>query len=647
MKTVVLVVGEGVLADHVHGDLSGQYQVNRQTDFEAGIPQTTAMVLLLQDAWNPAFHVKAEEVIGQAGIPWLRGFVSFGEGVIGPLVRPGVPGCSQCADQRYLMAGRDRKEMWGIRQQLQENGGIERDASASRTGLLQMAHLICAEARKVMKGERARSEGHVSLISLKTLNGSWHSFLPDPLCQVCSTLPDDSKERARISLQPSPKISPESYRTRSMEELKEVLAKDYLDHRTGFLNNKMIDLVPPFADVSVNLPLFIGDEGSAGRTLSYEVSEMTAILEGLERYCGMEPRGKRTVIHDSYNNLKDFALDPIRIGVHSKENYAQRDFPFQPFNPGRSIDWVWGHSFLQERPILVPELLSYYSLGCGHGFVYETSNGCALGGSLEEAIFYGIMEVVERDSFLLTWYAQLPLTRLDPYSANDKELELMIDRARAAAGYDIHLFNATMEHGIPSVWALAKNRKQKGLNIICAAGAHLDPIRAVKSAVFELAGMMLTLDDKLEENQDEVEKMLHDSSLVRKMDDHGMLYGLPQAEERLQFLLDDDRPMRTFAEEYGEKVNHPDLTEDLQEILQEFHRLQLEVIVVDQTTPEIARNGLHCVKVLIPGMLPMTFGHHLTRITGLERILKVPMELGYAKRPLDFEQLNPHPHPFP
>ncbi|MEF2097424.1 TOMM precursor leader peptide-binding protein [Bacillus sp. CFBP9009] len=647
MKTDVLVVGEGVLADHVHGDLSGQYLVNRQTDFEGGIPQTTAMVLLMQDAWNPAVHVKAEEVIGQAGIPWLRGFVSFGEGVIGPLVRPGVPGCSQCADQRYLMAGRDRKEMWGIRQQLQENGGIERDASASRTGLLQMAHLICAEVRKVMKGERARSEGHVSLISLKTLNGSWHSFLPDPLCQVCSTLPDDSKERARISLQPSPKISPESYRTRSMEELNEVLAKDYLDHRTGFLNNKMIDLVPPFADVSVNLPLFIGDEGSAGRTLSYEVSEMTAILEGLERYCGMEPRGKRTVIHDSYNNLKDFALDPIRIGVHSKENYAQRDFPFQPFNPDRSIDWVWGHSFLQERPILVPELLSYYSLGCGHGFVYETSNGCALGGSLEEAIFYGIMEVVERDSFLLTWYAQLPLTRLDPYSANDKELELMIDRARAAAGYDIHLFNSTMEHGIPSVWALAKNRKQKGLNIICAAGAHLDPVRAVKSAVFELAGMMLTLDDKLEENQDEVEKMLHDSSLVRKMDDHGMLYGLPQAEERLQFLLDDDRPMRTFAEEFGEKVNHPDLTEDLQEILQEFRRLKLEVIVVDQTTPEIARNGLHCVKVLIPGMLPMTFGHHLTRITGLERILRVPMELGYEKRPLEFEQLNPHPHPFP
>lgn len=153
-----------------------------------------------------------------------------------------------------------------------------------------MAHLIVAEVKKVMNGEHARSEGRVSIINMKTLNGSWHSFLPDPLCMVCSRLPDDSKDRARITLQPSPKVSPDSYRTRSMEDLNEVLAKDYLDHRIGFLNNKMIDLVPPFADVSVNLPLFIGDEGAAGRTLSYVASEMTAILEGLERYCGLEPR---------------------------------------------------------------------------------------------------------------------------------------------------------------------------------------------------------------------------------------------------------------------------------------------------------------------------------------------------------------------
>jgi ribosomal protein S12 methylthiotransferase accessory factor len=302
---------------------------------------------------------------------------------------------------------------------------------------------------------------------------------------------------------------------------------------------------------------------------------------------------------------------------------------------------------LQERPILVPELLAYYSLGCGQGFVYETSNGCALGGSLEEAIFYGILEVVERDSFLMAWYAELSLSRLDPASANDQELQLMIDRVRAVGGYDLHFYNSTMEHGIPSVWAIAKNRKKKGLNIICAAGAHLDPVRAVKSTIHELAAMMMTLDEKFESDKEKFERMLRDSSLVKKMDDHGMLYGLPQAEERLQFLLDDKRPLRSFAEEFKWKSTHADLTDDLKDILQKFRQLNLDVIVVDQSTSETKRNGLYCVKVLIPGMLPMTFGHHLTRISGLARVLRVPMELGYREQPLTVEQLNTHPHPFP
>jgi ribosomal protein S12 methylthiotransferase accessory factor len=204
-----------------------------------------------------------------------------------------------------------------------------------------------------------------------------------------------------------------------------------------------------------------------------------------------------------------------------------------------------------------------------------------------------------------------------------------------------------MEHGIPSVWAIAKNRKQKGVNLICAAGAHLDPIRAVKGAVYELAGMMLTLDEKFEANQEKCVRMFHDPSLVQQMEDHSMLYGLPQSQERLNFLMNEGRPLRTFDEEFKWRVKHADLTDDLQDILQVFRRLSLDVIVVDQTTPEIMRNGLYCVKVLIPGMLPMTFGYHLTRLIGLERVLRVPMELGYVKQQLTLEQLNPHPHPFP
>ncbi|MFD0678312.1 MULTISPECIES: TOMM precursor leader peptide-binding protein [unclassified Paenibacillus] len=647
MNTVVAIIGVGELADLVCREMSALCRIVHLYDFKAGIPERTDLALVLHDAWHPSVHEEAEELLRAAGIPWLRGFVAFGEGVVGPLIRPGLSGCSQCADTRRLLAGRDRKEMWMLQQRLTETEGIPSDAWVSRTGLLQMTFLLVAESQRILQGDRPLSEERMYFIDLKTLKCTSHFFLPDPLCPVCGGLLDDTPSTARISLQPSPKINEKSYRCRSLEDMKGFLIEDYLDYKTGFLNGKMIDLLSPFADVSVNLPMFNQDEATAGRTHSYADSELTAIMEGLERYCGMAPRGKRTMIRDSYRNLADHALNPVTVGLYATDQYKLPNFSFKPFTPDEPIDWVWGYSFERQSPIMVPQQLAYYSSSCGQGFVYETSNGCALGGTLEEAIFYGIMEVVERDSFLLTWYAQLPLPRLDPLSAGDLELELMVSRLQTVAGFELHLYNATMENGIPSVWALAKNTKPKGVNLICAAGAHPDPVRAAKSAIHELSGMMLTLDEKFEANRERYVQMFHDPSLVLEMEDHSMLYSLPQAEERLKFLLEENRPLRTFQEEFDRTPTHSDLTDDLKDVLLMFRQLNLDVIVVDQTTPELKRNELYCVKVLIPGMLPMTFGYHLTRVTELERVLKVPALLGYVKQPLLLEQLNPHPHPFP
>ncbi len=664
MAYKLLVVGEGMLADFVCKQLSLlTCEVRRQKDFvaftqteekrqvirsEGEWPDIQAdLALVLHDTWQPHAYLAAEEVLPARGIPWLRSFFAFGEGVVGPLVLPGTPGCSRCADMRQLMGGRDRQEMWRLQQQVgKQTEAACKDPWASRTGVVQLARLVCAEVERLQRGLTPRTESHVYLLQLNTLKSSLHFFLPDPTCPVCGNLPEDTAPAAHITLKTAPKLGSNSFRCRSMDELKQVLAKDYLGTRTGFLSRKMRDLVSPFADVSVTLPLFSGDEGTAGRTHSYADSEQTAILEGLERYCGLAPRGKRTIVYDSYRNVAKSALNPVAVGLHTKEQYDRPKFPFKPFDPDRQLNWVWGYSFLQERPILVPESLAYYHVN-GYGFTYETSNGCALGGSLEEAIFYGILEVVERDSFLLTWYARLPLPRLDPASANDCELDLMLERLRVVGGYDLYFYNATMENGIPSVWTLAKSRKQAGMNLICAGGAHPDPIRAVKSSLHEVAAMTLTLDDKCEASREEYLRMLEDPYLVVKMEDHSMLYGLPEAEDRLHFLLAEDRPLRTFAEEYPPMPSHVDLRDDLQELLQAFRRLEVDVIVVDQTTPEIGRNGLHCVKVLIPGMLPMTFGYHLTRLEGLSRVLTVPAELGYVRQPLTYDQLNPHPHPFP
>ena len=93
--------------------------------------------------------------------------------------------------------------------------------------------------------------------------------------------------------------------------------------------------------------------------------------------------------------------------------------------------------------------------------------------------------------------------------------------------------------------------------------------------------MMFRDDEKLEKNRQKYETMLKDPFAVRTMEDHGMLYGLQEAEERLNFLLNDHGPLRTFAQEFKQPPSHPDLKDDLQDILQRFRRLNLDVIVVN------------------------------------------------------------------
>ncbi|RXZ79415.1 bacteriocin biosynthesis protein SagD [Paenibacillaceae bacterium] len=643
MNTVV-IIGEGVLADTVCKHWSG-VPIVRRADFSGDLPSAALILVLGADA---SVHLQAEEMLQPLGIPWLMCYVSDEEGVIGPLVRPGTSGCSQCAETRRSIASRNAQKVDDLLMKL-----IVPDYSPpppvvlSPAGLRHLAYLLSEEAARVLQGDNVQLEGRVYLVNLSNLTTTIHNILPDPFCSVCGQLPDDSREAASITLGPCMKLNPDSYRSRSMNDLQKVLAKDYWDSRTGVFNDKQLNFLSTFASADVNLPMSMHNEVTGGHSHSYADSELAAILEGLERYCGFAPRGKRTIVFDSHANLKAAAMDLSQVGFHAQEQMEQPDFPFLPFDSNSKMPWVWGYSFLQERPILVPERLGYYSLGYGGGFVYEISNGCAIGGSLEEAILFGILEVVERDSFLMTWYARLPVPRLDHQSSGDKELMIMIERLRAVTGYEVLLYNTTMENGIPSIWAVAKGSTNQLLNLVCTAGAHLDPIRAAKSAIHELAVTITRIEKRWQERREEAEAMFHNSFLVEDMEDHALLYSLPQSQERLEFLLDEQRPLQTFSEAFRPVLPHEDLTDDLKQVLQVFRSLQLNVIVVDQSSSETLRNGLHCVKVLIPGMLPMTFGHALTRLTGLNRVLEVPLKLGYADHKLSPEELNPYPHPFP
>lgn len=167
MSSFVVIIGEGWLADCVAEELSSRYQVFRRIDFENGLPENSELMLVLHDYWNPIAHQKAEEAVKLTGSPWLRAFVSFGEGIIGPLVRPGKPGCLQCADLRKLLGGQERSEMRKVKRKLEAEKETPSDSWASKNGLLHLVHLIVTEADKVLAGKKGLSAGQMYFTDLK------------------------------------------------------------------------------------------------------------------------------------------------------------------------------------------------------------------------------------------------------------------------------------------------------------------------------------------------------------------------------------------------------------------------------------------------------------------------------------------------
>lgn len=590
---------------------------------------------------------------------WLPVHGEIDRIVLGPLVRPGRSGCPRCVARRRSGPAHDLPG----NSQLRRGHGARIDTTCSPLlgGLAaETAAALAAQEVVAWGGRRPiRTDAAVVMVKLTALAVTIHRFLPDPLCPDCGVLPDDAPLTARLTPVRQPTTAPGSGRIRRLPEMAADLEATYLDAEIGIVSavRTLTSFSLPVALARVQPAATTDGATGYGRSTDFEASQLTAMTEALERMGGLRPGGRRTTVRGTFRSVRDSAIDPRSLGLYSEQRYAIEGFPFRRYHEDLELAWVWAYSFTRDAPVLVPESYTYYDLpGHAHNasgdrpFVYEISNGCALGSCVEEAIVHGLLEIAERDAFLLTWFARLPVPRLDLSTAQDVRIPLVLERVRTRTGYEVHLFDTTIDHRIPSVWAMAVDERPSPdrPRAMCAAGSALEPDRGVLNALYELVAM---IDSRLASYPDErgrAEAMIADPSLVRHMEDHALLYCHPGAFDRLGYLLDSSasRTLPEIRRDHGWPPT-TDITDDLAEIVGRFAQAGLDVIVVDQTTPDHRATGLSCVKVIVPGTLPMTFGYYARRVDGLPRLLELPHRLGYRDGPLSPDDVNPHPHPFP
>jgi len=376
---------------------------------------------------------------------------------------------------------------------------------------------------------------------------------------------------------------------------------------------------------------------SAGKGRSDTQARVSALCEALERYSGVYDGGE---IHRRAK-FTDFpegdALRPNDIMLFSDAQYASRAevaskkhrfyrLPEADFDEDASVEWTPFWSVTNQRFKWVLSCQAYFSyladdMKLNKFMGNPDSNGAASGNTLTEAFVQGFMELVERDAYAVWWYNRLRYPQVDIDSFNDPFLSQLVAHYQSAYSRRVWALDITHDFGIPVFVAVSERIDKTKRDICVSAGAHFDPHIALLRAVCEL-------------NQY--------ASVVLFATDAPGSYSYYDAEcidwwhnattDSEPYLLPDAAAAATTPATYPLIERNP--FEEAQACIDAAHAKGLEVLVMDQTKPDV---NLPVIKILAPGM------RHFWARFAPGRLYDVPVATGKLRAPIAEKDLNPIP----
>jgi ribosomal protein S12 methylthiotransferase accessory factor len=557
--------------------------------------------------------------------------------LVGPVFSPGKSACWTCLADR-MKRNREVRALLD-----REQARCLAASPLTRHPLGQSAIQLAAVeiAKAIATGFRTELSEHIISMDLLGSTIAKHYVAARPQCPSCGSkqLRDPRRAPVPVELGARDKLVMTSggYRTVSPRATVARFRK-HVSPLTGVVSRlERIEADLPlntnyYASHNFSAPARTIDElraglsgGSFGKGSTAEQGEASALMEAIERYCGIfqgdEIRATR--------RFTDFppgdAIRPNDVLLFSDAQYrgeqASMTDPHEapstpiPFDRSAKIEWspVW--SLHDQRFKYLPTSLLYFFYR-GAGQINTDSNGCAAGNTLEEAIVQGFLELVERDAYAIWWYNRLQRAQVDLDQFNDsyvRDLQTQL----AAAGRRLWVLDVTSDLGIPCFVAILHWMQNGQENIEFGSGAHFDARIALLRAVTELnqflsIGLM---------GGGTGEKSSLDGMTPLRLRDH-------------PFLTPGGNPV--VQPGFGSTFGDLDTREQVTACVRLAQRAGLDFLVLDQTRPDI---DVPVVRVIVPGL------RHFYRRFAPGRLYDVPVKLGMRDRPLSEDELNPlHPH---
>lgn len=577
------------------------------------------------------------------GRPWLiakpNGIYSW----IGPLFQPGETGCWACLAQRLRNNYEVEEFARRINKRIHPYPALASLPATMNMGLSMAAIEV---AKWLVLSENTTLKNKLITFDTGRLQIQEHTVVRRPQClecgdaeyqasrspsavvlnSVCKTFVADGGHRA---------VSPEETLKNNKHHISPLtgIAKSLI--RVTDQDNSPLHVYMSGHNMAVRYDSFQKLRrhirgSSCGKGITDAQAQASALCEAIERYSGVF-RGEEIRRKTSADALGTQAINPQDCMLFSEAQYRDRDewnardrrldmIPL-PFDQEAEIDWTPLWSLTHKEFRYLPTSYCYYSYPSlpEHFFCLPDSNGSAAGNTKEEAILQGFMELVERDSVATWWYNQLrkPAVDLDsfddPYIQNLRQYYHSIHR-------ELWVLDLTNDLEIPAFIAISRRIDRPLEDIIFAPAAHFDPRLGIVRALTELNQMLPGVS-------------------TSKPDGTGYSYDDPEAIQwwrtatlaNQPYLAPCDRILPRRRSDY-KSAQTDDLRDDILLCQSLVERLGLEMLVLDQTRPDI---GLSVVKVVVPGL------RHFWARFAPGRLYDVPVKMGWLTEPISETALNP------
>ncbi len=372
---------------------------------------------------------------------------------------------------------------------------------------------------------------------------------------------------------------------------------------------------------------------SSGCGYQWEKAVLATLGEVVERYCPAF-YSEKGLVKSTYRDLDRSAVHPDEVALFHQRQYESEGFPFVPFTEDHPLHWTPCYDLIDGGEKLYPGSLVFMPWSAREKWIgLSTSTGLAGHTNIHEAILVGLYELIERDSFVITWMNDL----VTPKIVIDDDIRQFIAE-NYPPQYDFHLFDISFDLQTPTVFGIMFGEAEFGPFISVGSATRGTYADAARKTIMEIGQATAYFRYILESKADWCPEDYND---IHDFEDHSVFY---IKRRDLWHIFDKWKNAVPSKKIDFNEVRPTTTQQEIRRILGVMSDKGYDVLLKDLTTVDVEQAGFRSVKVMIPQLIQMA-GSYKTYFNGGRRLFEVPEQMGYGKR--TYDDLNPYPHPFP